>query len=163
MTTTPEDAAAEPPDIRRALAADLPAIKALITAAYARYLSRMDKPPAPLLRDYGPSVREGTTWVIGSPIIAVLTLYPRPDHMYVENVAVDPGAQGHGFGRALMGFAEVEAGRRGLRRMALVTHEAMTENQAIYARLGYTEVERRAQDGYRRIYLEKALAPGSIG
>jgi hypothetical protein len=33
----------------------------------------------------------------------------------------------------------------------------MTENQAIYARLGYVEVERRAEDGYRRIYTQKLL------
>ena len=56
-----------------------------------------------------------------------------------------------------MEFAEQEAGRRALGRIALVTHEAMTENQAIYARLGYVEVGRRAEDGYRRIYMEKLL------
>jgi ribosomal protein S18 acetylase RimI-like enzyme len=155
----PSDTTPGPPGLRRATAADLPAIKALIDAAYARYLPRMDKPPAPMLRDYGPSVEAGTTWVTGSPIAAVLTLYPRDDHLYVENVAVHPGAQGRGLGRALMSFAEQEAGRRGLTRMALVTHEVMTENQAIYARLGYAEVERRSEDGYRRVYLEKQL-PG---
>jgi ribosomal protein S18 acetylase RimI-like enzyme len=143
--------------LRPATAADLPAIKALIDAAYTRYLTRMDKPPAPMLRDYGPSIEDGTTWVTGSPIVAVLTLYPRADHLYVENVAVHPDAQGRGLGRALMSFAEEEAARRGLTRMALVTHEVMTENQAIYARLGYAEVDRRAEDGYRRIYMEKSL------
>ena len=156
MTTAP-DGTYGPPDLRLAVPSDLPAIKALIDAAYTRYLTRMDKPPAPLFRDYGPSVEEGTTWVTGSPITAVLTLYPRADHLYVENVAVDPSAQGQGLGRALMEFAEAEAVRRGLHRMALVTHEAMTENQAIYARLGYKEVERRVEDGYRRIYMEKQL------
>jgi ribosomal protein S18 acetylase RimI-like enzyme len=136
---------------------DLPAIRAVIDAAYARYLPRMEKPPAPMFRDYGPSIEAGTTWVTGSPVTAVLTLYPRDDHLYVENVAVDPSAQGRGLGRALMEFAEQEAARRRLSRMALVTHEAMAENQAIYARLGYVETERRAEDGYRRIYMEKAL------
>jgi len=155
--TTPADSTPGPLGIRPATLDDLPAIRAVIDAAYARYLTRMDKPPAPLLRDYGPSVEAGTTWVAGSPVTAVLTLYPRADHLYVENVAVDPGAQGRGLGRALMEFAEQEAARRGLNRMALVTHEAMTENQAIYARLGYTEIERRTEDGYRRIYMEKPL------
>ena len=117
----------------------------------------MDKPPGPMLRDYGPSVEAGTTWVMGSPVTAVLTLYPREDHLYVENIAVHPSAQGRGFGRDLMEFAEQEAARRGLSRMALVTHETMTENQAIYARLGYTEIERRSEDGYRRVYMEKPL------
>jgi ribosomal protein S18 acetylase RimI-like enzyme len=153
----PPDSAAGPLGLRRATAADLPAIKAIIDAAYARYLTRMDKPPAPMLRDYGPSIGDGTTWVTGSPVTAVLTLYPRDGHLLVENIAVHPGAQGRGLGRALMSFAEQEAARRGFSRMALVTHEVMTENQAIYARLGYTEVERRAEDGYRRIYMEKPL------
>jgi ribosomal protein S18 acetylase RimI-like enzyme len=157
VTTTPAASPPGPLGLRRATADDLPAIRAVIEAAYARYLTRMDKPPAPLLRDYGPSVEAGTTWVTGSPITAVLTLYPREDHLYVENIAVDPSAQGRGLGRALMEFAEQEAARRGLSRMALVTHEAMTENQAIYARLGYVEIERRTEDGYRRIYMEKPL------
>ena len=145
--------------LRRATAADLPTIKAVIDAAYARYLTRMDKPPGPMLRDYRPSVEAGTTWVSGSPITAVLTLYPGDDHLLLENIAVHPSAQGRGLGRALMSFAEQEAARRGLTRMTLVTHEVMTENQATYARLGYAEVERRAEDGYRRIYMEKHL-PG---
>jgi ribosomal protein S18 acetylase RimI-like enzyme len=152
------DVTPEPPSLRRATAADLTAIKALIDAAYARYLTRMDKPPGPMLRDYGPSIEAGATWVAGSPIVAVLTLYPRDDHLLIENVAVHPSAQGRGLGRALMTFAEEEAARRGFTRTTLYTHEVMTENQAIYARLGYTEVERRAEDGYRRIYMEKQLA-----
>jgi ribosomal protein S18 acetylase RimI-like enzyme len=153
------DTTPEPLSLRRATAADLPAIKAVIDAAYARYLTRMGKPPGPMLRDYRPSVEAGTTWVSGSPITAVLTLYPGDDHLLLENIAVHPSAQGRGLGRALMSFAEQEAARRGLTRMTLVTHEVMTENQAIYARLGYAEVERRAEDGYRRIYMEKHL-PG---
>ena len=157
MPATPSDNTAGPLGLRRATVDDLPAIRAVIDAAYARYLTRMDKPPTPMLRDYGPSVEAGTTWVTGSPITAVLTLYPRDDHLYVENIAVDPSAQGRGLGRALMEFAEQEAARRGLSRMALVTHEVMTENQAIYARLGYIETGRRSEDGYRRIYMEKPL------
>jgi ribosomal protein S18 acetylase RimI-like enzyme len=148
MTTTSSDSTPGPLGLRRATADDLPAIRAVIHAAYARYLTRMDKPPAPMFRDYGPSVEAGTTWVTGSPITAVLTFYPRDDHLYVENIAVDPSAQGRGLGRALMEFAEQEAARRRLNRMALVTHEAMTENQAIYARLGYVEIERQAEGGY---------------
>ena len=81
---------------------------------------------------------------------------PRPGR---SALAVHPGAQGHGLGRVLMSLAEQEAARHGLTRMALVTHAIMTGNQAIYARLGYTEAERRAEDGYRSIYMEKRL-PG---
>jgi hypothetical protein len=88
MTTTPSDSVAGVPGLHRATADDLPAIRAVIGVAYARYLTRMDKPPAPMFRDYGPWVEAGTTWVAGSPIAAVLTLVPRDDHLYVENIAV---------------------------------------------------------------------------
>jgi GNAT superfamily N-acetyltransferase len=157
MTATPPDGMPSPLGLRRATVDDLPAIRAVINAAYARYLPRMDKPPGPMLRDYGPSVEAGTTWVTGSPVTAVLTLYPREDHLYVENIAVDPSAQGRGLGRVLMEFAEQEAARHGLGRLALVTHETMTENQAIYAKLGYVEIERRTDEGYRRVFMEKSL------
>ena len=44
----------------------------------------MDSLPGPMLRDYGPSVEAGSAWVTGSPITAVLALYPRDDHLLVE-------------------------------------------------------------------------------
>jgi hypothetical protein len=53
------EAVTGPPWLRRATTADLPAIKAIIAAAYAKYLSRMDKQPAPMFSDYGPSVEDG--------------------------------------------------------------------------------------------------------
>jgi GNAT superfamily N-acetyltransferase len=150
-------ASSAPEPVRQATLADLPAIKALITAAYTRYLTRMDKPPGPMLRDYGPSVEAGNTWVAGRPVIGVLTLMPAADHLLIENIALHPDAQGRGLGRSLMGFAEQEAARRGITRLTLYTHEVMTENVAIYGHLGYVEVERRAENGYRRIFMEKHL------
>ena len=51
-------------DPRLAAAADLPAIREVVTAAYARYLSRMDRPPAPMLADYGAAVTPASS---GSP------------------------------------------------------------------------------------------------
>jgi hypothetical protein len=35
----------------------------------------------------------------------------------------------------------------------------MTENISIYADLGYGEIERRTEDGYRRVFMEKILGP----
>jgi hypothetical protein len=33
----------------------------------------------------------------------------------------------------------------------------MTENVALYTRLGYTETDRRTEDGHRRVFMEKRL------
>jgi hypothetical protein len=41
--------------------------------------------------------------------------------------------------------------------MGTFTHELMVENQAIYARLGYEETDRRVEDGFARVFLRKRL------
>ena len=143
--------------MRQATAADLDTIHAVIQAAYAKYLSRMPKPPAPMLRDYTGPIEQGAVWVTGQPITGLISLTPAGDSLLIENIAVHPAEQGTGLGAELMRFAEQQAAQRKLRRLILYTHEVMTENQAIYAHLGYHEVDRRTEDGYRRIYMQKIL------
>jgi len=142
---------------RQATEADLPAIRRVIKAAYARYLDRMDRPPAPVLNDYRAATAAGQVWVLGEPVIGVIVLMSEEDSLLVENVAVSPAAQGTGYGRRLMEFAERQARARELSRLILYTNEVMTENLAIYARLGYRETARRTEDGYRRVYMEKLV------
>jgi GNAT superfamily N-acetyltransferase len=142
---------------RRATAVDLPDVREIIDAAYQIYLPRMDRPPAPMLRDFAPAVEAGTLWVTGNPPEGLISLIPADDSLLIENVAVHPRAQGAGLGRRLMEFAEEEAARLGLTRLSLYTNVVMTENQAIYARLGYRPTRRETEDGYQRVYMEKIV------
>jgi ribosomal protein S18 acetylase RimI-like enzyme len=129
----------------------------VVSAAYARYLDRMDRPPAPMLADYAAEVESGRLWVTGEPVTGLIELIEAGTSLHVGNVAVHPSAQGSGLGRRLLEFAEEQARQRGLDRLHLFTNEVMTENQAIYARLGYRETGRRTEDGYQRVYMEKDL------
>lgn len=142
---------------RQAAPSDLTSILRVTNAAYARYADRMDQPPAPVLRDHRQEIEAGLVWVLGEPIVGLIVLVRDGDSLLIENVAVDPPAQGSGLGRRLMEFAERRASESGLRRLTLYTNEVMTENLAIYARLGYHEVARRSEDGYRRVFMEKIL------
>jgi GNAT superfamily N-acetyltransferase len=146
--------------LRLAREADLPRLREVIDAAYGMYLARMDRPPAPMVHDLRPSVEEHQVWVIGQPFVAMICLIVTGEALLIENVAVHPDAQGSGLGRLLMEFAEREARRRGLGRLCLYTNEVMTENLAIYAHLGYREVGRRPEGGYRRVFMDKVLADG---
>ena len=58
-----------------------------------------------------------------------------------------------------MDFAEQRARQLQLPRLALYTNQVMTENQAIYAHLGYRETARRPVDGYQRVFMQKDLSP----
>lgn len=77
--------------------------------------------------------------------------------MLLDNIAVDPGAQGLGYGRKLLEFAERSALDAGYSSIRLYTHETMTKNIAMYSRIGFLETHRAEQNGLRRIHMEKAL------
>lgn len=91
-------------------------------------------------------------------IIGVIVLDVSEGGIVIDNVAVHPSHRGMGLGRALLAFAEAEARRAGFASVDLYTHERMTENLAIYARTGYTELERRAQGDFSLVFMRKRLS-----
>ena len=58
----------------------------------------------------------------------------------------------------LLAFAEAEAVRRGYCEIHLYTHRTMTENQRLYAAIGYEETGRGTEAGYERVFMRKRLA-----
>jgi ribosomal protein S18 acetylase RimI-like enzyme len=130
-----------------------------VDRAFGHYVERIGMRPVPMDADYDAAVAHADTWVAddGGQIVGLLILVPGDDHVLVENVAVDPGRQGEGIGRALLAFAEQRAAELGVSEMRLYTHVLMTENQALYARLGYVEVERRTVEGRTGVFMSKRL------
>jgi len=141
--------------IRAATAADVDAIERLVERAYGGYVERLGIEPGPMRDDYSQRIAEADAFVVvdEGAVIALLILVARPDHLLIENIAVDPSRQGEGIGRRLMTFAEERARATELTRLRLYTHELMSENLALYARLGYREDERRDV----RVFLSKDL------
>jgi ribosomal protein S18 acetylase RimI-like enzyme len=149
---------------RRAVPDDVTAVKAVVEAAYALYVPRIGREPAPMTADYASLVTAGDVWVgeTDGHVVGVLVIRASGDALEVENVAVDPAAQGLGHGRALVSFAEIRARELGLAAVELYTNEAMADNIALYPRLGYRETDRRVEDGYRRVYFRKTLDSAGV-
>ena len=145
--------------IRPAVAGDVPAIEALVRDAYAMYVPRIGREPAPVTADHAGLVAAGRTSVIEADgeVAGVIVLIPGGAHLRVENVAVAPKAQGRGLGRELMAFAERRAAQLGMAELRLYTNQLMTENLALYPALGYTETGRRVEDGFARVYFSKRI------
>lgn len=146
--------------IRAARATDTAAIEAIVDAAYSTYVERIGKPPGPMLDDYAARIDAGLVCVLEDAegtVAAIIVLIPKTDHLLLDNVAVRPDRQGNGLGRALIAFAEAEARRLGFAELRLYTHEKMTENIALYARLGFVETGRGQQAGYARVFMRKRI------
>ena len=148
-----------PVEPRPAIAADAAGISECVRAAYTHYIERIGQKPGPMLDDYAQVVRDHRVYVIddGGEVVGVLVLMDKEDSLLLDNVAVSPARQGEGIGRRLIEHAESEARRLGHRHLDLYTHERMTENIAMYSRIGYEEVERRTERGFPRVYMRKRL------
>lgn len=149
--------------IRRAGVPDLEAIEAIVESAYGIYVERIGMRPGPMDADYRTQIDRGSVWVAEDEGVAgLVVLVEEPGALLIENVVVAPERQGEGIGGRLLDFAEDEARRAGLGAVRLFTHEKMTENQALYERLGYRETERRVQPpGFALVFMRKVLSGAS--
>jgi ribosomal protein S18 acetylase RimI-like enzyme len=145
--------------IRPAEIQEAGAVTMLVREAYAKYVGRIGREPAPMLVDYEAAIMARETWVLveGDETSGVLVMRPDNDHLFVETVAVRPDRQGSGLGRRLMAFVEEAARDRGLREIQLYTNEKMEENLPFYRSLGFEETGRRFDEGYRRVFMKKRL------
>jgi ribosomal protein S18 acetylase RimI-like enzyme len=145
--------------LRPATPADVPRLTELVHAAYGHYVERLGEPPRPMNDDYAEIVRAYRVTVAerSGQIVGLIVLGVDDEGFFVDNVAVDPTHQGRGAGKALLEHAEVEARRAGFDSIYLYTHEKMTENVALYSRIGYVEYDRRLHGEARLVYLRKEL------
>lgn len=146
--------------LRHARDEDVPLLRDLAARAYRPYVGRIGRRPAPMQDDYAQKVSAGSVFVADDGgVVGLIVLIDAPNHLLVENVAVAPERQGSGIGRALMDLAEAHARERGLGELRLYTNAAMSENIRLYHHLGYTEVDRRGEDGFERVFFSKATPP----
>ena len=110
MTSAPDLA------IRPAVAADAAMIRALTRTAYAKWITVIGREPLPMQADTERALREHAIdlLIVGGALAGLIETIMRPDHLWIENVAVGPERQGTGYGRLLLAHAErraAEAGR----------------------------------------------------
>ncbi|HEX2374905.1 MAG TPA: GNAT family N-acetyltransferase, partial [Actinomycetota bacterium] len=113
----------------------------------------------PMTDDYAAVIRDHQVTVAehDGAIVGVVVLTVTDEGFLIDNVAVHPSRRGTGLGRTLLQFAEAEARRVGFDAIHLYTHEQMTENLALYSRIGYLEYDRRSQGAFSLVYMRKQL------
>lgn len=145
--------------IRLATPEDIAAVKQCAEAAYAPYVKRMGKKPAPMVADFAALIDRNSLYVLeaSEELCGYIVCFGNNNHFHIENVAVSPEFHGLGYGRQLMNFAETEAKVLGFFAVELYTNEKMWENLKLYPKLGYEEFQRKSQDGFARVFFRKYL------
>ena len=138
--------------LRRAGPDDVPAFAALQEAAYAPNRPLLGVEPVPLLTDPHDALARYETWLCEEEgrLIGALALDPRPDHLVIWSVSVQPGLQGRGLGRELLAAAEARTRALGLSTLRLWTGAPLAKNIDWYGRRGYA-VERTEDLPDRRL------------
>jgi ribosomal protein S18 acetylase RimI-like enzyme len=140
---------------RAAVAADVPAVKAVIDAAFQPYVERIGLVPVPMEADHAANVAAGRVFLTGEPVTGLVVVEERADHLYLDTIAVHPDAHGRGIGGRLLRFVDAHARALGLDEIRLCTNAMMWENRKIYPKFGYEVIERRADGPYDRIHYRK--------
>jgi len=148
--------------ISRATADDAARIGAIARAAYANYVSRIGREPAPMVADFAGHIAADHVVVVEAAgvVDGYMVAWAEIDAYFVHNIAVDPARQGRGLGRKLMAHAADEAKRRHLPAIRLYTNAAMTENLSMYAHMGFIETHRVVEKGFARVYMRWTLPAG---
>lgn len=147
-------------DPRPATLRDLTAIEQCARQAYHHYVARIGQPPAPMVANFRTHIQDDQIHVLENEqgsLVGFVIFYRRDDHLLLENIAVSPEHWGNGYGRHLIGFVEISARQSGATAIRLYTNVHMRENLGLYTALGYTEIDRRREDGFDRVYFEKRL------
>lgn len=140
---------------RRAKPADHGPVLSLIRESFAYMDGRID-PPSSMHRlteaDIAAQAEAGEVWLIdGSQgLLACMFLTFLSDAVYIGKLAVAEAARGQGLSRLLIDHAEARAVTLGLPAIELQTRVELTENQAIFARMGFARVGSTRHEGYDR-------------
>jgi GNAT superfamily N-acetyltransferase len=134
-------------------------MSALARDAYAIYVERIGRPPAPMEADYVAVIRDSESWVSedDSGLTGLLVLRPSSDHILVENIAARTDRQGRGVGALLLAKAEERARALAVAEVRLYTNVRMTENVGYYERHGYVLTHVGSADGFERAFFTRCL------
>lgn len=147
------------PQLRRATAEDVEAIRELTRLAYAKWVPVIGREPWPMTADYAQAIERHRIDLayVEEVLAGLVETVPQPDHWLIENVAVSPAFQGRGVGRFLLAEAEKLALAAGCGRMRLYTNQRFTENIALYLRGGYRIDREEAHEAGVIVHMSKEL------
>lgn len=142
--------------LRTATIGDAASIAATIAAAFAQYRGKL-VPESGAFRETAEGIAaelaRGASAIVAErngEMLGCVLVEEMEGDLYFGRLSVLPSARGQGLARRLIDAVEGEARRRGLGGVRLGVRIVLTENQRLFASLGYRETSREAHPGFER-------------
>lgn len=155
--------------VRAAVAGDAAPLAATIAVAFAQYRDRLE-PESGAFRETADTISRDLAAGAGALLaeqdgepLGCVMIKPVEGDLHLGRLAVVPSARGRGIARRLVRAVEEEAAHRGLTGVRLGVRIVLTENQRLFAALGYVETSREAHPGFDHptsITMRKSLPVG---
>ncbi len=155
--------------LREAKEEDVPALMAVIHAAFEEYRGRLD-PPSGAHTETLETLRQkmhtsrAALAMINQEIIGCVFYQPTSDHVYLGRLAVLPPYRRQRVGRKLIAWVETQTRSLGHTRVRLGVRIALSDNQAYFEHLGYRVLNYGSHVGYIEptyVNLEKDISRGN--
>lgn len=146
-------------ELRPAESREAAAIRGVVCAAYSKWIPVIGREPLPMRADYEKALHDHQIDVVveEGEVVGLIETMQRGDHIWIENVAVVPEAQGRGIGRRLLAHAERKATEAGCFEARLLTNGAFETNVSLYRRLGYVVDRQEDFMNGTTVYMSKKL------
>ncbi|MEO8756697.1 MAG: GNAT family N-acetyltransferase [Devosia sp.] len=151
--------AAETLRFRPAMRDDADSIRDLVRSAYAKWVPLIGREPMPMQADYAMAVAEHDFDLLldGDTLVGLLETMHRPDHLWIENIAVHPDRQHQGLGRKLLKWAERRAEVAGTSELRLLTNAAFESNVSLYKKAGFKIDRTEPFKGGTTVYMSRNI------
>ncbi|TMJ21561.1 MAG: GNAT family N-acetyltransferase [Alphaproteobacteria bacterium] len=140
--------------LRAATEADAAGLAATIAAAFEQYRGKL-VPESGAFRETAEAIAaelaKGTGAIVaerGGEMLGCVVVQEIEGDLYFGRLSVLPAARGLGLAKRLVAAVEAEARRRGRPGVRLGVRVVLTENQRLFAALGYREISREAHPGF---------------
>ena len=147
--------------IRKAGPQDAELVRRLVRKAYAQWIPIIGREPMPMKADYEWAVRDHDIDLLYADgnLAALIEVLAKPDHLFIENIAVIPSLQRQGMGRRLLSHVAEKARKEKIAELRLLTNQAFESNIRLYKSVGFQIVRTEPfPGGGTTVYMCKAIA-----
>jgi GNAT superfamily N-acetyltransferase len=146
-------------NIRRSQAEDAALLRGITRRAYAKWVPVIGREPLPMMVDYDKAVIASEIYILSTEDypVAIVAFEHKQDCIYIDNLAVEPEAQGKGYGRHLLRHVEDVARRDGVRKITLLTNAAFAGNVSFYLAHGFVIDRTEPFMNGTTVYMSKAV------